>query len=94
MAAKLQGPALFLSKVSILAVWAWGVACFFLDPTTDGWVSSGRWIVVALLAIHALELFIHGPKLKKAKESVSSHIVPLMIFGGIHFLSLDLSDRD
>lgn len=92
MAAKLTGPALTLSKVSILAIWAWGIACFFLDPTMGSWVTAGRYVAGGLLAAHALELLIYVPKLMKANQSVGSHIAPLLIYGGIHFFSLEIAD--
>ena len=92
MAAKLKGPPLLLAKASVLALWAFGIACFFLDPTLGGWVPLGRYMAGALLAAHALELLVYVPKLMKANERVGAHLAPLMIYGGFHFFSLDLTD--
>jgi len=90
MTAPLRGSPLRFSKLAVLLLWAWGLLSFFLDPALGGWVTAGRWAASGLVLAHAVELLLYLPKLVRAGEKVGAHIVPLMIFGGVHFFSLQL----
>ena len=91
MAAPLSGKTALIVKVSLLPLWLFGVACWLLDPAAE-WVAMGRWVAPALLAAHLLELFAWVPMLKKAGRPIGPELGQLLVFGSVHFFSLDLSD--
>ena len=87
MAAKLQGRALTVARVVVLGLWAVGVVGIFVGPESP--LAPARNLVFFLLAAHALESVYFIPQLKKLGRPLSRDVIPLAVYGSIHFLSVD-----
>lgn len=87
----LKGAPLHIARASVLAGWGAGVAAWFVPG-----MSSLRWLVPTLVGIHALECFAFLPLLRKAGRDGNADLPLLMVFGAVHFLSIDRTpvDRD
>ncbi|MCA9632998.1 MAG: hypothetical protein KC766_35345 [Myxococcales bacterium] len=85
----LKGAPLHLARGAVLAAWGLGVAAWFVPA-----LAGQRWIAPTLVGIHALECFAFLPILRKSGRDGNSDLPLLMLFGAVHFLSLDRTPAD
>ncbi len=80
----LKGAPLQLARAAVLSGWGVGVAAWFV-PSLVGL----RWIAPILIGVHAVECFAYLPILRKAGREGLKELPMLLVFGAVHFLSLD-----
>jgi uncharacterized protein YhhL (DUF1145 family) len=72
-----------VGRAAVIAAWTWGLASFFVAPTSPI-TMWGRLIFYILLVAHTAECAIFFTKLKAAPGSLGENISKTMIFGAFH----------
>lgn len=80
--------AIALGKVTVLAVWTWGLLSFLI-PTIVPETSIGKMVFLGLVAVHAAEAFAFAKGLADEDGgSVRSHAGKLAVFGYLHVMGV------
>ena len=77
-----------VGRAAIIAAWIWGMASFFVAPTSPI-TMWGRLVFYILLVAHAAECAIFFAKLKAAPGSLGENVSKTMIFGAFHLNELN-----
>ncbi|MEZ4374846.1 MAG: hypothetical protein R3B07_28795 [Polyangiaceae bacterium] len=85
----LKGAPLQIARAAVLAGWGVGVAAWFIPA-----LAGQRWIVPTLVGIHAIECFAFLPLLRKTGRDGNADLPMLLIFGAVHYLSIDRTPVD
>lgn len=72
-----------VGKFAVLCAWIWGVASFFVAPTSPitAW---GRLVFYILLIAHAAECVMFFSRIKEAPGSLGENISKTLLYGMFH----------
>jgi uncharacterized protein YhhL (DUF1145 family) len=73
-------------KLAVLALWIVAAVLFF-----SGWEGPGRFLLPALVLVHAVECVVFLPRLRAAGGSLVQHLVQTLLFGFVHVRTLAAS---
>ena len=73
-----------IAKIVIVAGWLVALSAWFI-PTDALWAEALRFVVFALLGIHALEALIFLPTFRRAGGPLGRHLALTLVFGVVHY---------